>query len=445
MKRTITAAAAMFLVFAANAEIKTEVLENFEGESMVFERMNYEGTGAEIIGVEENPQKSGINPSDKCLALTLTTGHQWWHKINLIPAEGEVFVPQSDQHVYLHFKMMRSRVIDASEVHVYEKASGEGGHVQMQFNNSAANVWEDFIVDLTEYYQTTKQIERILIQPALAWNGVDSEIKYYIDDIKLLTTSYPDGAKIYEVTDLANYEEGTVASGVFNDPVLFDGNATAAVVDNPKKEVNETAKVLSYNKPAATTWWYACQLPVKNGLVKAEYPKTYLHMMMYTGGSNVRVIVKDHMGNSVRSEYSPYDATAWEDFVFDISELKGESISAIEFLFGFNGEDNWDNPAGTFYVDELVINDSLDMREKVSAGGSGVEGIANDSANISVVANGGNITVAGEVASVKVYNAAGMQVAELNAAGSVVLPANLYIVKVTTSNGETVVKKVVNF
>lgn len=444
MKRTITAAAAMFLVFAANAEIKTEVFENFEGESMVFERMNYEGTGSEIIGIEENPQKSGINPSDKCLALTLTKDHQWWHKINLIPGEGEAFVPTSDQHVYLHFKMMRSRVIDASEIHVFENASGENcGHVQMQFNNSAANLWEDFIIDLTEYFQTAKQIERILIQPALAWNGVDSEIKYYIDDIKLLTTSYPDGAKIYEVTDLANYEEGTTASGVFNDPVLFDGNATVAVVDNPKKEVNETAKVLSYNKPAATVWWYACQLPVKNGLIKAEYPNNYLHMMMYTGGNNVRVIVKDHMGNSVRSEYSPYDATVWEDFVFDISELKGESVSAIELLFGFNGEDNWNNPAGTFYVDELVINDSIDMREKVST--SGVENVANDSANVSVVANGGNITIAGEVASAKVYNAAGIQVAELNAAGSIVLPANLYIVTVVTTDGGTVVKKVVNF
>lgn len=444
MKRTITAAAAMFLVFAANAEIKTEVFENFEGESMVFERMNYEGTGSEIIGIEENPQKSGINPSDKCLALTLTKDHQWWHKINLIPGEGEAFVPTSDQHVYLHFKMMRSRVIDASEIHVFENASGENcGHVQMQFNNSAANLWEDFIIDLTEYFQTAKQIERILIQPALAWNGVDSEIKYYIDDIKLLTTSYPDGAKIYEVTDLANYEEGTTASGVFNDPVLFDGNATIAVVDNPKKEVNETAKVLSYNKPAATVWWYACQLPVKNGLIKAEYPNNYLHMMMYTGGNNVRVIVKDHMGNSVRSEYSPYDATVWEDFVFDISELKGESVSAIELLFGFNGEDNWNNPAGTFYVDELVINDSIDMREKVST--SGVENVANDSANVSVVANGGNITIAGEVASAKVYNAAGIQVAELNAAGSIVLPANLYIVTVVTTDGGTVVKKVVNF
>lgn len=444
MKRTITAAAAMFLVFAANAEIKTEVFENFEGESMVFERMNYEGTGSEIIGIEENPQKSGINPSDKCLALTLTKDHQWWHKINLIPGEGEAFVPTSDQHVYLHFKMMRSRVIDASEIHVFENASGENcGHVQMQFNNSAANLWEDFIIDLTEYFQTAKQIERILIQPALAWNGVDSEIKYYIDDIKLLTTSYPDGAKIYEVTDLANYEEGTTASGVFNDPVLFDGNATIAVVDNPKKEINETAKVLSYNKPAATVWWYACQLPVKNGLIKAEYPNNYLHMMMYTGGNNVRVIVKDHMGNSVRSEYSPYDATVWEDFVFDISELKGESVSAIELLFGFNGEDNWNNPAGTFYVDELVINDSIDMREKVST--SGVENVANDSANVSVVTNGGNITIAGEVASAKVYNAAGIQVAELNAAGSIVLPANLYIVTVVTTEGGTVVKKVVNF
>lgn len=50
------------------------------------------------------------------------------------------------------------------------------------------------------------------------------------------------------------------------------------------------------------------QLPI-NGLVKAEYPNTNLHIMMYTGGQTVRVIVKDHMGNQARSEYMPYDAT----------------------------------------------------------------------------------------------------------------------------------------
>ena len=123
MKRKIITLCTALFALGIHAQISTPMWENFEGSSLVLENITYEGTGSETMGVEENPQKSGINKSEKCFALTATNQHDWWHKLHIAPAEGEYFMPASDKHVYLHFKMYRTRIGDASEVHVYDDNS----------------------------------------------------------------------------------------------------------------------------------------------------------------------------------------------------------------------------------------------------------------------------------------------------------------------------------
>lgn len=447
MKRKIITLCTALFALGIHAQISTPMWENFEGSSLVLENITYEGTGSETMGVEENPQKSGINKSEKCFALTATNQHDWWHKLHIAPAEGEYFMPASDKHVYLHFKMYRTRIGDASEVHVYDEKGTQDGHFQAQFNNTKANCWEDFVFDLTSYVQAGKGISKIVIQPELQWNGPGAvpETKYLLDDFQLMDSSYPDGAQILEITDIANFDDPDMTAKNLMEWSSMDPNASCTVVDNPSSEaVNLTKKVLCYDKPASAVWWHALQLPI-NGLVKAEYPNTNLHIMMYTGGQTVRVIVKDHMGNQARSEYMPYDATSWEDFVFDISELKGETISAIEFLFGFNGEDNWDNPAGKFYIDEIILNDEFDAREEVS---TGINELKDNKSGIAVYSADGSIYVKGSnLNKVDVYTAAGTLVTgkagNMNEC-SMALPQGMYIVKIQTVNGEIVARSIVN-
>ena len=93
MKRKIITLCTALFALGIHAQISTPMWENFEGSSLVLENITYEGTGSETMGVEENPQKSGINKSEKCFALTATNQHDWWHKLHIAPAEGEYFMP----------------------------------------------------------------------------------------------------------------------------------------------------------------------------------------------------------------------------------------------------------------------------------------------------------------------------------------------------------------
>lgn len=446
MKRKIITLCTAVFALGVNAQISTPLWEDFEGSSLVLENISYEGTGEERIGVEDNPQKNSINKSEKCYAITATNQHDWWHKVNMLPAEGVYFKPASDKHVYLHFKMYRTRIGGSSEIHIYDESGVNQLH-QLMFNNTKANSWEDIVIDLSEYLKNAKGIGKIMIQPELQWDGPGAvpETKYLFDDFQLLDTFYPDGANKLEITDIVNFDDPDMTAANLLDWVLFDPNASCSVADNPDSEsVNLTKKALCYNKPASATWWHALQLPI-NGYVKASYPNTNLHIMMYTGGQTVRVIVKDHMGNQARSEYMPYDANAWEDFVMDISELKGESIAAIEFLFGFNGEDNWDNPAGKFYIDEIVLNDEFDGREEVS---TGLENVNDAETAVRIYSVDGTIYAKGNgLNKVNVYSVDGIAVSEktgdMNEA-SVILPRGMYIVKAQTANGDVVTRKIVN-
>lgn len=77
MKRKIITLCTALFALGIHAQISTPMWENFEGSSLVLENITYEGTGSETMGVEENPQKSGINKSEKCFALTATNQHDW--------------------------------------------------------------------------------------------------------------------------------------------------------------------------------------------------------------------------------------------------------------------------------------------------------------------------------------------------------------------------------
>lgn len=73
MKRKIITLCTALFALGIHAQISTPMWENFEGSSLVLENITYEGTGSETMGVEENPQKSGINKSENALPLQQPT------------------------------------------------------------------------------------------------------------------------------------------------------------------------------------------------------------------------------------------------------------------------------------------------------------------------------------------------------------------------------------
>ncbi len=444
MKKKIFTLLAAVAALTMNAQdITNPVIETFEDENLTLSNISYEG-GA-VVTIENNPYTTGINKSEKCLQIATGADHQWWHKIHLKPADGVFIQASTKSHVYFHFKCLRTRVGENSEVWLLDPSCSEATKLaQVQFNNTQAGVWEDFVIDITDAVAEDKKICDIRIQPELNFNNAVSETTYLFDDFYLLETSYPDGVEIKSISNIVNFDDEALTAENVRDITVIEGEgASCAIVDNPLPAslVNLTERVVSYNKPANATWWHAMKINI-NGLIKVEYPHTYLHVAYQSpDGSACQVIVKDHMGRQVRSVLPPYDAGEWEDFVIDLSEDGMNSIQAIEFLFGYTIEENWANPAGTFYVDEIMLNDDFIPRETIS----GVKKTIDKAGNlVSYVGNGVLCLSAKGLTSAEVYGVSGAKVAEAQAAGEVTfgLPQGLYVVKAVV-DGKTIVNKVV--
>lgn len=446
MKKRIFTLLAAAAVLAVNAQdITTPVIETFEGDNLNLTDITYEG-GA-VISVISNPYTTGINKSEKCLSVVTGADHDWWHKVHIKPAEGVSIRAASDKHVYFHFKGLRSRVGAASELWLLDPSNSESTKLaQIQFNNTQAGVWEDFVVDITDALAEGKSIYNIRIQPELNFGTPVGETTYLFDDFQLLETSYPDGTDVKGISSIVDFDNEELTAANIQAFNITDGEgASYSIVENPISSVmNKTAKVICYNKPANATWWHALQFKI-NGLVKVEYPQTYLHVAYYApDGSACRVIVKDHMGKQVRNEFTPYDASEWEDFVIDLSEGGMNSISAIEFLFGFNGEDNWANPAGSFYVDEILLNDEFSPREEINSS-SAINPVVTKSKLISSVNNGTLYLSANGLSKAEVYAVNGVKVAAASVDNEVAfaLPAGIYIVKAIVGNEAVTVRAIV--
>ncbi len=425
-----------FITCTVNAQFKTNpIWATYEtGDELLLP--NYEYEGGATLSIANNPNTSGINTSEKCFLVNDNDGHQWWHKLKLRPQTDYVIKQFSPTHVYLHFKCFRTRIGEASEMQIFN--SQNTLIFQQQFNNTKVGVWEDFVFDLTDKIEN-QEVALIWILPELNFNNNVSAASYYFDDIKLVESSYPDGANILDVNNIVNFDNTDLTQQNISEIKVQSAEASYSIVDNPNvTAVNPTGKVIRYSKPANTTWWHSLLLYI-NGLVKVEYPNTYLHFMMYNpSGAPVAVLVDDHTSKQLNNTVYVYDSQEWEDFVIDLSEVT--TIKDIAFRFDVSVEDNWANPAGYYYIDEIVLNDDFAPRTTVS----GVKDIKTTVLRISNEDGKININAL-DMTSVNIYSANGIKISEKTGLfndASFKLSQGIYIVKASFLNGTSEVQRI---
>lgn len=435
MKKTIFTFLSLAFTLSVSAQIYTDpVWADFEtGSVTALENIEIEGDA--VASVVSNPNTGGINKSQKCLSVEDPATHQWWHKLILKPAENTVIKQASDNHVYFHFKCFRTRIGENSEVWLYD--SQNQVILQKQFNNTKVGFWEDFVFDLSESI-SGKEVARIVIQPELNFNDAVPATTYLFDDFKLTESSYPEGVQIINVSKIVDFDNEALTAQNILEFKLQSADAKYEITGNPHvSDVNPSGKVIRYNKPANTTWWHSLQFLI-NGLAKVEYPNTYLHFMLFNpSGAPVEVMAEDHSGKQVSNEFYVYDSGEWEDFVLDLADLT--TIKIIHFRFDVSQRDNWNNPAGIYYVDDVVLNDDFAPRETITS--SIKTTIGKD--QLSVYSSNGTIYVKAadkQIASVEIFSVNGCKVAAKNGIFDEVgfnLPKGTYLVKTVFTTGET--------
>lgn len=392
----------------------------------------YNGYSWEIV---TNTETTGINNSDKCMMTTAPAVPDRWGYWVFVKMPQPVTITSENRYIKVMVK--RSPNTTAMAICV-NGADPWGPNGYFGFSKpSKAGVWGDIVVDLFSN-DANKTCENKLVQDFLiclgTWNGTEAGVTM-LDNVALSDNPKPRGAAEIAPGLLANFENETMTTANFAGFEVASVEASAVVENNPVATsiVNPSAKALKYHKPANTTWWHPLSC-VMNGIIPVTYPNIYLHMMMQIpDATQTTIIVSSPTGKSVTENVYPTDGAEWYDYVVDVSEVG--MINKIDFRFNQNGEEvNWENPAGDYFVDDFVLNNSSDPREKIE---TGLKTTTFDNYKIQIE-NGVARVVSSDLKSVSVYAVNGQLLKHETATGSgvkITLSMGTYILKIENNLG----------
>jgi len=385
----------------------------------------------------DNPVTTTINNSAKCMYSNFAGGTDWWYKTRIETKSTYRVEPISANHKYLHFFSRRDYLAE-SELQVKDDA--DNLIYQKRFSNMTTNTWEEIVLDLTASDNSLpgvagKKIGKIWLVNNVAWTAAAQQYQY--DQFVLSDSKDPIGL-VRTPSNIGDFENdlsqyimalGTQTSG-----------ATAIVAANPlaSDPLNETTKVLKYDRPAGAETWHSLRL-YTDGFIGVAAPNMYLHFMMYNpAGQNVTAIIENVAGEVFSQAVTPLQTTAWADYVIDLSSYSSPSLNNIRTI---NLRMSEDVNANTYYFDEFLINDVATAR---TAGPS--TGLKSTEDKTSVYTSGENVHVVGKnIAAVELYNMNGVMIHRTDAAEQLVLSLNkgVSLLKVYMKDGNSSVYKVV--
>ncbi|MDR0546959.1 MAG: T9SS type A sorting domain-containing protein [Dysgonamonadaceae bacterium] len=156
-------------------------------------------------------------------------------------------------------------------------------------------------------------------------------------------------------TVLGNFETGGVSPSF---SIEESSLTTLSVVDNPSKTgLNTTNKAL-YGKTVntAASWWAGIKLDL-NAAVTVGSANRYLHVLVKTTLPLYEFVL---FGGAEKwmGKYNP-SSTDWFDYVVDMNEINGQSLSAIRIALHLDQSAQYNKE---IWVDEIQLSDSPDPR-----------------------------------------------------------------------------------
>ena len=182
MKRILLLIIAILLTAGASAQ--TTVLADFETGTTGRLRIGSE-YAADLFKVTPrvmtNPEKTGINPSKRCVGATNVANAGWWQNFLVLELKSSVVI--GDDNCFL--SMMAYRSIQPKDMRIAINTYGESGQV-FQGKLSADATWEELTFDLEPFYG--QRLQKIYIILSCNWSEPSSgwgEATYLFDDIRL--------------------------------------------------------------------------------------------------------------------------------------------------------------------------------------------------------------------------------------------------------------------
>jgi hypothetical protein len=276
----------------------------FESASLVYNFSNFGGGNVTVIN---NPNKTGINTSNKVGRMVKSAPEVWGGSVITLGAP----INFSANKVF-RMKVYSPRV-GAKVLLKVENATNSGINFEKETATTVANAWEDLVFDYNAINTGNSYQKVVLIFELGTVGDGTANFTFLFDDIRL-TNTIPSAQIDLPVTFDAAGTNYTMTD--------FGGNNTADGVDpgNNANKIKVTTKGNGAETWAGTTIGtpvgFANKIPFVAGATK-------MSMRVYSPavGIPVRLKVEDHLDatKSVETQVPTTIANAWETLLFDFS------------------------------------------------------------------------------------------------------------------------------
>jgi len=412
--------------------------------------------------ISNNPDKTGINATDKALHLTSLKGHSWWGDFLQFTLASPITLTANTR--YLHMYQYRENMTSGFNVSInalVPVADALVGTQRFDTQIPAAGKWCDMVMDLKWFVDNNVPLSSLCILMDRNWNAnYEPVTNYYFDEIVLNDSILPRGINVLPDTKMSLFYGNSPSYTKWVKTLdLQNAENKDSIIANPfttQMAVLNSPKVLKFDKSANASWWQGVRtiLPglfqVNNG---SEY---YLHVMVniptmdpnqdpYVVQLNAFGLSGNQLDSGDALKYWSTDAGNWVDMVLDVTSLGYIQEFSVRFDVRWDAKDaNINSPAGTFYMDAVSIDNNPDQRTVVAAPTAVITPKTSD---LRIYSANRNIVVEGNVASVEVFNLLGKTLSNISTTTSkTLIPVNqsgVYLVKTVSTNGNLTNSKVI--
>ena len=336
--------------------------DDFENEysDVTWESRPYEGDAFETdLTIIENPDKTGINQSDKVL----------WAQTQLPPTEPDgktmpswyrdVFLFKFDPGYpaidpscrYLHIMHYRTNVLSGWRLVI-------NGENLREDSNPKANEWVDIVIDLDRLPANKKEsgVYEIEFLMNVDWGGsAYPQTAFYVDNIVLSSSPAPraDNHVYFESNNILDFEDEETTNVQTSWSNNGGGNTSISTDNQDNENVNFSTKCAFYPGDGGD-WWNGFRFDFKK-LIQITDENKYLHVLMKWDDTEPRPALDITYRNAGSDDqlviYSTDEnglklTNEWQDYVFEMDP--GANISVMEFKC----------KGAKVYLDEMLLSDS---------------------------------------------------------------------------------------
>lgn len=356
--------------------LNAQVIANFEDGSTALGTIVGAGEDqqTEFNLSADNPDKTGINTSDKCLYILSkqvssddvsaeSPGRPTWNgNIFTITLDSKIKI--TDENRFLHIMHNKERVLNNWLIY---GAKGDSVYVELGRGTvTNTGVWVDLVVDVKAKLDSLKFL-RIHLDGN--WGGTPEKFyeptKFYYDNIELTDDVTPRdfvGGDFITKTNLLDFEDVNVQAETArlttqNAGYLLD----STYVNSDNAGLNTTSKCAYWSADGITpAWWHGIVFtftkPVDAGANR------YLHVMMKkseASAANVQVSLFNVGGTQTGALMNTPLTTEWVDYVLEIPATHS-IFTQIYLKFNTNGA-----PTVECFADEIIISNDPTPRVPV--------------------------------------------------------------------------------